>query len=81
MTERELKFVRCKWDVKEQESRVKEAKAALDQGYKKLQAEMEQEYSKLKCEYERELIKLEKEKAYLKAAEEDMEAGYSKSDS
>lgn len=76
MTEKE-KDVKCaEISVREQESRVKEARCALEQGYKKLQAVMETEYDKLKRELEREELRLEREKTKFELAQAELARGF-----
>lgn len=76
MTEKELLVQRYQHDVRLQETRVRDAKIAMEEGYKKLMADFEREYERLKSEYERECITLEKEKLYLKHAQDAMEKGF-----
>ncbi len=76
ITEKEHRVKCAEIDVKEQESRVREARCAMEQGYKKLQAEMEKEYDKLKREFEREELRLEREKSRLELAQADLQRGF-----
>lgn len=76
MNEKELNVKRCELDVRTQETKVRDAKIALDEGYKKLKAEFDKEYSLLKSAYEREIIYLEREKAYLENARAMLAKGF-----
>ena len=76
MNEKELNVKRCELDVRIQETKVRDAKIALDEGYKKLKAEFDKEYSLLKSAYEREIIYLEREKAYLENARAMLAKGF-----
>lgn len=76
MTEKQLSVKRCEFDVRTQETKVRDAKCALDEGYVKLKADFERDYSRLKSDYERECIALEREKAYLESARELLAKGF-----
>lgn len=76
MTEKENKVARYKLDVRRVESRVREAKVVMTEGYKKLQAELERDYSKLKGEYERELLSLEHARVDLELATSELEQSF-----
>ena len=83
MTEKQHKVERNKLEVREAESRLRQARRDLDEGYKKAQArveqekaEMEREYSKLKEELERAKIRVEMEKTSLQYAEAELARGY-----
>lgn len=76
MTEKELNVKRSELDVRTQETRLRDAKVALDEGYKKLKADFDSAYAKLKSDYERECINLEREKLYLKQAQEVVAQGF-----
>jgi len=76
MNDKELHVKRCECDVSIQMCRVRDAKIAMDDGYKRLKAELEREYSKLKSDYERECIMLERERAYLENAREAIDKGF-----
>ena len=66
--------------VQEQQTRVKECKLNLDEGYKRLKAKFEEDYANLKFVYERSLIQLEKDKSYFEVAKSNIERGYDKND-
>lgn len=76
LTEKEHRVKCAEIDVRTQESKVREAKTALDLGYKKLQVEMENEYEKLKRELEREEFRLELDKSRLELAQADLQRGF-----
>lgn len=90
MNDHELKVKRCQLDVKDSESRLREVKLNLENGYKKSAAALErakiayeeakavheQEYNKLKEEVARAENHLEREKAYLLHAEAEKERGF-----
>lgn len=76
ITEKEQRVRSAEIDVKVQESRVREARVACEQGYKKLQAELEKEYDKLKREVERAELGLEWEKSRLELAQADLQRGF-----
>lgn len=76
MTEKDFKVKRMEFDVREQETRVRDAKLELDLGYARLKADFEKEYAKLKSTYEREVIKLEREKTYLAVARSELDKGF-----
>lgn len=76
MNEKELLLKRCECDVRTQETKVRDAKQALDRGYEKLKADFERDYAKLKSDYEREVIALDRENAYLENAKEAVAKGF-----
>ena len=76
MNDKELQVKRCECDVRTQETKVRDAKQALDRGYEKLRADFERDYAKLKSDYERECITLEREKLYLENAKEALAKGF-----
>jgi hypothetical protein len=76
MTEKEQRAREAEIDVRLQESKVKQARAALEHGYKKLQAEMEKEYDELKRELEREELRLERERTKLELAQAELARGF-----
>jgi multidrug resistance efflux pump len=83
MTEKQYKVERSKLDVRDSESKVREAQRNLDEGYKKAlaqveqaKADMERDYSRLKEELERAKIRLDVEKTYLQFAEAELARGY-----
>lgn len=82
MTQKEHAVERCKCDIREAESRLREANRNLEEGYKRQvalvdqsKADMEREYARLKEEVERATIKVENEKLWLKLAESDLARG------
>lgn len=77
MNEKEKIVKLCEVDVKIAETRVRETKSALDNGYQKLKADMDREYDKLKAEHDRAVLELEREKAHLAHARAELERGYS----
>lgn len=77
MTEKERQVAVSRAEVKIQETRVRDARTALDQGYLKLKAEFDEAYAILKSDLEREQLKLDKEKAYLEEAEAELARGFS----
>ena len=76
MNEKELKLRHYELDVRVQETKVRDAKIQLDEGYKKLMADFEREYALLKNNYERELLRLERERAYVELAKEELSRGF-----
>ena len=83
MNEKQMRVARCKADVKDAESKLREAKMNLDHGYLKSLATLEQakatheqEYARLKEEVVRAEIQLGREKDYLTNAEADLERGF-----
>ena len=76
MNEKELQVRRCECDVRIQETKVRDAKIAMERGYEKLKAEFDRDYEKLKSDYERECITLEREKAWLLNAKELLAKGF-----
>lgn len=76
MTDKENKVARYELDLRRAESRVREGKVAMTEGYKKLQAEMERDYAKLKGEYERELLSLEHARVDLELAKSELAQGF-----
>jgi len=83
MNDKELRVERCKLDVKTAESKLREAKRNLEEGYKKSQAQVEQaksdmekEYGRLKEEVKRAEIQVQLENKYVEAAEEALIKGY-----
>jgi hypothetical protein len=76
MTEKEQKVREAEIVVRLQKNEVKQARIALEQGYKKLQAEMERDYDKLKRELEREELRLEREKTRLELAKAELARGF-----
>ena len=76
MTEKQYKVERNKLDVREAESKLRQAQRNLDEGYKKLVADMECAYSNLKEELERAKIRLDVEKTCLEYAEAELARGF-----
>lgn len=83
MNEKQLRVARCRADLKDAESKVREAKSNLDQGYRKslavleqAKATHEQEYARLKEEVVRAETNLSREKDYLSNAEADLARGF-----
>ena len=76
MNEKELKLRHHELDVRVQETKVRDAKLQLDEGYKKLQADFEREYAQLKSNYERELLRLDREKACVDFAKDELARGF-----
>lgn len=76
MNGRENRVRQYALDVERQQSRVREAKEAWDQGSRRMQAEHAREYSKLKGEYEREVIQLRKDEVDLEYAKSEIERGF-----
>lgn len=83
MKEKEYNVARARHDVREAESKVRDAKRNLDEGYREelakveqAKASMEKTYSNLKEELERAQIELDREKDALKFAEAEMARGY-----
>jgi hypothetical protein len=76
MNDKELQVKRFECDVRTQETKVRDAKRALDLGYKKLCSEFERDYEKLKSDYEREVLFLQREMAYLENAKEAAAKGF-----
>lgn len=88
MTEKEYAVERAKLDVRDAESRLREARSNLAEGYKKgasiieqAKADQEREYGKLKEELERAVVALDKERAYLQHMEAELARGFSSRDS
>lgn len=77
MTQRENRVRQCELDVRVSESKVAEAKSAMDNGYKRLKAEFDAAYDKLKQEYQRASIHLEQEMAHLETAKSAADQPYS----
>ena len=82
MNAKEKRVATCAADVREAESRLREAKMNLEYGYRKSLAVLEQakvnheqEYAKLKEEVTRAEIELAREKAYLAHAEAELAKG------
>ena len=76
MNGKELRLKHCELDVRVQETKVRDAKIELDEGYNKLKADFEKEYSKLKNSYEREVLRLDREKAYVEFAKDELARGF-----
>ena len=76
MDDKDLNVKCCELAVLERETKVRDAKAALDHGYARLKATFEEEYGKLKSALERETIQLEREKAYLENAKDAAAKGF-----
>ncbi len=83
MNDKEIKVSRCKADVQDAESRLREARMNLEHGFQKSLAELnkakavhEQEYSKLKEEVTRAEARLGLEKDYLTHAEAALTRGF-----
>jgi hypothetical protein len=76
MTEKENRAKLFEHDVRAQEVKVREAKVAMDNGYKELHAKFENDYAKLKAEYERQQIFLDREKQSLEFARIEAARGY-----
>lgn len=73
MTEKECRVERCKLDVRDAESKLREAIAAKEQGMKKALADCAREEARLTEEVTRAKNAVEKEKAYLVLAESELE--------
>ena len=73
MTEKEYKAERLALEVRELETRKRDAKEDLDQGYVRLKAEFEKDYAKLKTAYERACLKVERGKLFLLEAKSEIE--------
>lgn len=76
MTEKHYRVERSKLDVKDAESKMREAESNYDKGCKKAKFEMDRECIHLKEELERVRVKVGGESAYLKYAESELERGY-----
>ena len=76
MNEKELKFEHCEVDVRIQETKVRDSKIQLEQGYKRLASEFEKEYAILKSNYERELIRFERERTFVSFARDELTRGF-----
>lgn len=83
MTEKQYKVERAKLDTRDAESRLREAKQNLDEGYRRSQAQVEQakaamekKYSRLKEELERAKNRCDMEKTYLQYVEAELSRGY-----
>ena len=83
MNDKEYNIARAKSDVKEAESKCREAQVNLEEGYKKSQAQIEQakcdaekDYKRLKEELERAKIRLDNAKCWLSLKEEELSKGF-----
>lgn len=83
MTEKQVRVARCKADLKDAESRLRESRANLEHGYRKslatleqAKAQHEQEYARLKEEVARAESSVNRERAYLANAEADLARGF-----
>lgn len=59
-----------------QETKVRDAKVQLDEGYNKLKADFEREYAILKSNYEREVLRLDRERACVDFAKDELARGF-----
>ena len=73
MNQREYNVERSKLDVKQAESKLREAQKDFEYIYKKMQADLDREYNKLKECVERAKLDLDREKTFLKMAESELE--------
>ena len=71
MTEKEYRVERLALEVREKETRIRDAKGEMDQGYIRLKADFEKDYAKLKSEYERACLEFERCKLFLAQAKEE----------
>ncbi len=69
MTDKEYRVQRLELEVRDQKTRLRDAKQELDQGYIKLQADFEKDYAKLKTSYERAGIALAQTQSILEQAQ------------
>ena len=76
MNEKELKLRQYELDVRLQETKVRDAKSQLDEGYKILMSNFEKDYTVLKGNYERALLSLEREKACVEFAKAELARGF-----
>lgn len=76
MNEKELRLRQYELDVSLQETKVRDAKTQLDEGYKVLIANLEKEYAVLKSNYERALLSLERERACVEFAKSELSRGF-----
>lgn len=83
MTEKQFRVEQCKLDIRDAESRLREARKNLEEGHKKglaqveqARADMERDYTRLKEEVDRATTKLALEKAYLARAETELAKGF-----
>jgi hypothetical protein len=71
MTEKEYQIARAELDVRDSESKLREARYNLLVGERKAKAEYDKEVYKLKAEISRAEIQMKKEIAYLERAKAD----------